>query len=170
MADGTLEARINQVNVLSLYESGTNTYDPSFVEKWDYIQKKLRCCGPAIGTGFRGYQGMASKKLFTNGCVPDSCCIKGCKSISGSSCKEQTVFNEIYNEACFDVMIRQFQKGSLRVFLLMISIGMAITAMVGIINVALAAAFVAQLHRRQKTWDVSQGQRDDPPMRMEDFQ
>ena len=47
--------------------------------------------------------------------------------------------------------------------LLMFAIGMAVTAIIGIVNVALAAAFVAQLIRKEKGFDLSQGVREQPP-------
>ena len=40
---------------------------------------------------------------------------------------------------------------------------MAVTAIIGIVNVALAAAFVAQLIRKEKGFDLSQGVREQPP-------
>ena len=50
---------------------------------------------------------------------------------------------------------------------------MAVTAIIGIVNVALAAAFVAQLIRKEKGFDLSQGVREQPPhhdtMRMDSF-
>ena len=56
--------------------------------------------------------------------------------------------------------------------LLFVSIGMAVTAIFGIVNVALAAAYVAQIMRKEKGFDFSQGVREDPPlttMRIDSF-
>jgi hypothetical protein len=53
---------------------------------------------------------------------------------------------------------------------LVVAIGIVATALAGIIAVALAAAFVAQMTRRAKRWDVNQGVRDTDILKMDAFE
>ena len=143
------------------YNEDKNT---EFRAKWDYIQREMRCCG----FGRRGFEEYGDK-------IPKACFINPADEVkpieTESACKEKDLFYRIYNEGCFEVMKRKYQK-RLPFLLLLISAGMAVTAIIGIVNVALAAAFVAQLVRKAKGFDVSQGEREAPPshMRMESFQ
>ena len=168
---GRLDTEVNNANtkVLAWYNPANNQYRPEFVAQWDHIQKKMRCCGTQ--GGFRDFSNMQNN--FTNHCVPDSCCIDKCDGMDHiSDCIESNIFHKVYNEPCLTLMRRQFSEGYLPLFLLMVSIGLLITAVIGIVNVALSAAFVAQLTRKAKTWDVSQGIREQPPsdnMRMDSF-
>ena len=141
------------------YNEDKNT---EFRAKWDYIQREMRCCG----FGRRGFEEYGDK-------IPKACFINPADEVKpiNPQNKEKDLFYRIYNEGCFEVMKRKYQK-RLPFLLLLISAGMAVTAIIGIVNVALAAAFVAQLVRKAKGFDVSQGEREAPPshMRMESFQ
>ena len=116
---------------------------------WDYIQQHLSCCG-----GFKwdsGYYDYKSAPIGRNESVPDSCCTKG--NIPGCGRNAflwgtQKVQSTIFAQGCVEIL----QKWLLMDIDPMISIYTAIgvsIAMVEIITVVLASAYVAQISRRQ---------------------
>ena len=163
---------INKVDdqARSWYTEVNHPKHTEFRTKWDYIQREMRCCGFGI-VGFEEYAN--TKNQYPSKCVPKACFIDPADeeiALPNSACEKMFLFDKIYNEGCFKVLKRKYQK-RLPFVLLLISAGMAVTAIIGIVNVALAAAFVAQLVRKAKGFDVSQGEREAPPshMRMESF-
>ena len=123
--------------------------DPEVTTNWDYIQQHLSCCG-----GFqwdRGYYDYKSAPIGINESVPDSCCTKG--NIPGCGRNAflwgtQKIQSEIFAQGCIEIL----QKWLLMDIDPMISIYTAIgvsIAMIEIITVVLASAYVAQISRRQ---------------------
>jgi hypothetical protein len=76
---------------------------------------------------------------------------------------------DIFTLGCLDILARLYRK-DLPMGTLVVAIGIVATALAGIIAVALAAAFVAQMTRRAKRWDVNQGVRDTDILKMDAFE
>lgn len=66
-------------------------------------------------------------------------------------------------------VLQKMYKEDLETGMFVVAVGIAITALACIVGVALASAFVAQLTRRSKRFEVSQGVRDNA-LNMSDFQ
>ena len=79
-------------------------YDPKFIENWNFIQKKFRCCG-FKSTGSLPY--FQYRDAFENNCVPKACCIneKDCKL---DRCTWQHAAIKVFNEGCLTVMQRRY--------------------------------------------------------------
>ncbi len=65
--------------------------------------------------------------------------------------------------------LNMMYKSDLSIGLLIIAIGMAITGVIGLAAVALASAFVAQITRRAKRMEISQGVRENTGMDLDDL-
>ena len=139
--------------------SSKTEYTGDFRSKWDALQKHLRCCG---GNNYLDFDNRLKPDL--NGdCVPKSCCINDeiCNR-SENNCKTAALnlFTQIYTAGCMTI-VENLYKTELDSGLLVYAIAIAIIALICVVAVALGFAFVAQLSRREKRYNVSQGMRTD---------
>ena len=82
-------------------------YDPKFIENWNFIQKKFRCCG-FKSTGSLPY--FQYRDAFENNCVPKACCINedNCNFTHDQCTENYDALQKIFNEGCLTVMQRRY--------------------------------------------------------------
>jgi hypothetical protein len=132
------------IQSLSLYQR-----DPSVTQSWDRMQTSLMCCGgDSWHTGYQNYQ---STPIGQNrDSVPDSCCInqiEGCgKGMFNLS--PQAIRQKIFVHGCVEVLRRLLENEVLAVIPIFAAVSLLV-ALLEIIVIALASAFVAQITRRR---------------------
>ena len=139
--------------------------------KWDNLQSSLRCCGADTYSNYGNIFGVTS-------CVPASCChnydgedSEVCTEKNSKVCPEQDMKDiKFYLEGCVDILKRMYRRKVDRVLFYYIS-GGTFLALMEIVVVALAFAYSAQIHRREKRereWapgeDVTKGGQEDHAM------
>ena len=129
--------------------------DTDFRDNYDYIQRKFRCCGfeNAINDFNQIILPNQKEQVLKACCIPNDDNKIECEKEDFEGIENNEYFEKIHNEGCFNVVKRKF-RNSLPKMLITGSIGMAVTAIIGIVNVALALAFVAQLNRKKRNWDI----------------
>ena len=134
----------------------------SVTTKWDDLQRDLHCCG---GNNYlTGYNDYRSTPIGINYSVPDSCCHEvheGCGRGIFSVSLEQ-VRNRIFVDGCMTLLKDQLEDDVLPMMIVYACVGV-ILALVELITVVLASAYVAQINRRQrreeKTWRINDDDR-----------
>jgi hypothetical protein len=132
--------------------------DASITAKWDELQRYLHCCG---GNGYLiGFNDYRSTPIGNNFSVPDSCCHEvheGCgRSIFNVS--PEQIRNRIFVNGCMTLLKDQLESDVLPMMIVYACVGV-ILALVELITVVLASAYVAQISRRrrreEKTWRIN---------------
>jgi len=121
--------------------------DDSVKYNWDWMQRDLRCCGSVnYESGFQSWDTILS------GSVPDSCCRKEtefCGKDKISSFTSQRAFIDlgIWKDGCLDILQLKISNEVVPMLLVYAGVG-ALLAIVELITVVLACAYVAQIGRR----------------------
>lgn len=128
-------------NELNKYES-----DTSIKAKWDNLQEDLQCCGANFYTDYSATF-LASKGSR----VPDSCCRR---DREGEDCgkgmldqNENQVRQEIYTDGCMERLKPKMEDDVVPIMIIYAVVGV-ILALMELITVVLACAYVAQITRR----------------------
>lgn len=132
--------------------------DYSITAKWDELQRYLHCCG---GNNYLiGFNDYRSTPIGQNFSVPDSCCHEpheGCGQGVFRLSHDQ-VRNKIFTNGCMTLLKDTLETDVLPMMIVYACVGV-ILALVELITVVLASAYVAQINRRQrreeKTWMIN---------------
>jgi len=132
--------------------------DDSVKGAWDSMQNQLRCCGGReYETGYQEW----SLALTSRDDVPDSCCHSVSESCGvGMIRKGNEVSSRenlgIWKDGCVQIL-KQKMRDDIKPFLMVYAGLGVLLALVELITVVLACAYVAQISRRvrrdQHTWD-----------------
>merc|ERR1712013_859230 len=126
--------------------------------KWDTLQRDFQCCGAFEKSGYNDWnQRISSNHLSTSNRlssnqnqIPDSCRIdehEGCaKSVVIT---DQTLFDQIYMHGCISIMRIRLTRDILPVLLAYIISGVVL-ALITIVTLVVAAAYVAAITRNEK--------------------
>lgn len=118
--------------------------------KWDEMQKELRCCG---GEKFDiGYQDWRTANIGLNKkSVPDSCCHDEKKDCGAGLAKVRVgeISLGIYKDGCIAILQSKLKTDIEPMMIAYACIGVVL-ALVELITVVLACAYVAQITRRKK--------------------
>jgi len=129
--------------------------NPSITAKWDDMQRDLHCCGAHQYTnGYKSYLGVPS--LNREKAVPDSCChepTEGCgKDIFRNINQAPQI---IFVDGCLEILQTKLEDDVVPMCVTYACIGVLL-AIVEIITVVLACAYVAQisrkLNREERMW------------------
>lgn len=122
---------------------------PAITDKWDDLQRDMHCCG---GNGFLiGYNDYRSTPIGDKFSVPDSCCqdeSEGCGVNLFKSSIEQ-IRNKIHTDGCLTLLTDRLESDVVPMMVIYAVIGVCL-ALLEVITVVLACAFVAQINRRNK--------------------
>jgi len=146
-----LEVRSNIEN--NKGESGIQKEFPLYEEsssvksKWDALQRDLHCCGGyRYGEGYLSWQGHIGQDGTD---VPDSCCQEfsdgcGSKVIGGNI---EVVRRRIFVDGCMEIIEDKLEDDVVPMMVVYACVGV-ILAIVELVSVVLACAYVAQINRR----------------------
>jgi hypothetical protein len=164
-------------------ENGMKLYlkvdDSRFRDNWNTIQHDFRCCGFRSGyTGGEDYLTLTSNALknFTivadERCVPESCCIQDEKDSGGVLCqkrdrqdcgktssktqKDTWKMKQVNIRPCPHVIQEMYDNILPNLFVFIGILG-GLNILVEVITIALASAFVAQIARRAKQYELGDG-------------
>jgi len=131
-------------DTLTKYET-----DSSVTSSWDKMQSRLMCCGGNNWhTGYTDYRGTSIGR--NDDSVPDSCCIipnEGCgRGVLRQAA--QTVQDKIFVHGCIEVLTRWLENEVVDLIPIYAAVSLGV-ALIEIITVALASAYVAQITRRR---------------------
>jgi len=130
--------------------------DESIRSSWDDMQRDLRCCGGVnYENGFQEWESVLQAKS-----VPDSCCHlerSGCGNRKIQQFTSENYFNlEIWKDGCLQILQVKMKNDVEPALMVYAGVGVLL-AIVELITVVLACAFVAQLGRRRRRelgqWD-----------------
>jgi len=136
---------------MKLYKS-----DPAVAAKWDALQTDMHCCG-ATG-GFKGFRNWDGRLDDSERSVPDSCC-RNQKKDCGKGMLDQDdedIRQDIYTDGCVEILKDKLKEEVVPMMWVYAGIGV-ILAIIEIISVVLAAAYVAQINRRTSRFNASFG-------------
>ena len=144
----------------------TNLYmtDVDFRGDWDNIQSDMRCCG--FGKDKLAFTVWTTDSHISelkkqnpedfNECFPKSCLIDDRQLITPTDCtnpQARMLYKKINMRGCLPILETMYQKKLPRIFLF-IEIYGALTIIAEITIVALASAFVGQITRRTKRYEM----------------
>lgn len=131
--------------------------DEGVKAEWDAMQSQLRCCGGReYGTGYTTW----TNKLDNKDDVPDSCCHadtreEGCgrgKITQGSGYGGRQDFG-IWKDGCLEILKQKMRDDIMPFLMIYAGLGVLL-ALVELITVVLACAYVAQIGRRiRRDWE-----------------
>ncbi|TRY78926.1 hypothetical protein TCAL_12183 [Tigriopus californicus] len=129
--------------------------DWSVSSKWDDLQADLHCCG---GNNFlTGYNDYRNTPIGKNFSVPDSCChnrVAGCGQ-GIFRFQEADIRNRIFLDGCLTILKDKLETDVIPMMIVYACIGVLL-AIVELITVVLACAYVAQITRKiqreEKMW------------------
>jgi len=145
----TIETTIPEARLIldDMQKYGREDY-PEVKENWDSMQSSLRCCG-----GMQYESGYTSwEAALTQRHVPDSCCHNIQEKCGENKIKirnTQNVDLGIWKDGCIEILQSMMRKDLLNFAFVYVAIGF-ILALVELITVVLACAYVAQINRRTK--------------------
>jgi len=141
----------NVVTDMERYESE----DDSTKANWDSLQSSLRCCGgKRYEFGFRSWD-----RVSINGTkghhVPDSCCheqTEGCgRGKIDKAVQARSNNIGIWKDGCIEILEVMLKRDLIEYPFAWVYIGVGlILALVELITVVLACAYIAQINRRQR--------------------
>jgi len=123
---------------------------------WDSLQSSLRCCGGKdYEVGFRSWDVVQVNGDFGKN-VPDSCChiyTEGCGrdkiTITETSARRNNI--GIWKDGCIEILEVMLKRDLIEYPFAWVYIGIGlILALVELITVVLACAYIAQINRRQR--------------------
>ena len=134
----------NVIDSLSLYHR-----DSSVASSWDKMQSRLMCCGGNNWhTGYTDYRGTPYGQNGDS--VPDSCCITPNENCGKGVLKQasQVIQDKIFVHGCIEVITRWLENEVVGLIPIYAAVSLGV-ALIEIITVALASAYVAQITRRR---------------------
>jgi len=142
----------NVVTDMERYESE----DKSTKANWDSLQSSLRCCGGKdYEVGFRSWDRVAIGGDAEGHHVPDSCChvyAEGCgrnKIDQAHQARHNNI--GIWKDGCIEILEVMLKRDLIEYPFAWVYIGVGlILALVELITVVLACAYIAQINRRQR--------------------
>jgi len=159
LRNGMMLPRFFQMRNKAVYdEMSLYWVDEDIKFKWDTLQRDFQCCGAFEKNGYTDWnQHVSSNHLSTSNRlpsnrnqIPDSCCIderEGCaKSVVIT---DQTLYDQIYLHGCISIMRIRLTRDILPVLLAYIISGVVL-ALITIVTLVLAAAYVAAITRNEK--------------------
>jgi len=120
-------------------------------EKWDDMQSNLRCCGgEKFDIGYQDWRSANSGKP-TSGSVPDSCCHDERENCGAGKAMSRAgeISLGIYKDGCIAIIKHKLQSDVEPLMIVYAGIGVLL-AIVELITVVLACAYVAQISRRKR--------------------
>jgi len=127
--------------------------DSTITENWDSMQENLRCCGGMhFEVGFNSWSGIL------DGDVPDSCCHDpkpGCGKNKIQSRQTTLALTDlhIWKDGCLEILQLKLKADVSPMLIIYTGVGVLL-AIVELITVAIACAYVAQINRRKKRSDM----------------
>ena len=120
--------------------------DYSITAKWDELQRYFHCCG--ANNYLTGYSDYRSTPIGQNFSVPDSCChvpSPGCGNWIFKESEDQ-IINKIYVGGCLTLLQYNLENDVVPMMVAYAVIGV-ILALIELITIVLASAYVAQITR-----------------------
>jgi len=115
---------------------------------WDSIQRDLHCCG-GKADGYAKWYGRLG--VGSGSIVPDSCCHDerdGCgKDIQGTGLSHEDISEIIYVLGCMEIIEDKLENDVVPMMVVYACVGVLL-AIIELICVVLAAAYIAQINRR----------------------
>jgi len=142
-----------------------NESEPWIRREWDELQTNLRCCGGMhYEVGFQDWSNMLCEEpnsANTRGCndVPDSCCHKpddvGCGRDKLGERNSIVALTDIgiWKDGCLEVLQQKMKDEVVPMLNVYTGVGVLL-AIVELITVAIACAYVAQINRRRRRSDM----------------
>jgi hypothetical protein len=123
--------------------------DHSITAKWDELQRYYHCCG--ANNFLTGYNDYRSTPIGRNFSVPDSCCHQQTTDCGYGIFKqsEDQIINKIFVNGCLTLLQYQLETDVVPMMVGYAVVGV-ILALVELITVVLASAYVAQITRRER--------------------
>jgi len=120
-------------------------------DKWDEMQKELRCCGGEhFENGYHDWRNTNEKSTLGQDDVPDSCCHEYKQGCGKGKLKQASNTNlGIYRSGCVAILIVKLEDEVVPLMLVYTCVGVLL-AIVELVTVALACAYVAQISRRKR--------------------
>ena len=127
--------------------------DSTVRHNWDAMQRDLRCCGAKnFDTGFTDWRNILQDN------VPDSCCHHEEYQCGVDKQRRNKVWTDlqIWRDGCLEILQIKIRSEVLVVLVVYMMVGVAM-AVLELVTVAVACAYVAQITRRirHKTRDMS---------------
>jgi len=132
------------VDALSMYQ-----IDSSVTKTWDDMQSRLMCCGGNNWIiGYKDYSGTPFGQEDDS--VPDSCCINPHEGCGQGILHKGTIAvqDKIFVHGCIEVLTRWLENEVVNLIPIYAAVSLGV-ALIEIITVALASAYVAQITRRR---------------------
>ena len=127
--------------------------DSSVQARWDDLQIDMHCCGAT--NGYNGYNDWNNRGLDNS--VPKSCCrTTNCNVDNILTKDDEDIRQTIYTDGCLDILKDKLENEVVPMMWVYAGIGV-ILAIIEIISVVLAAAYVAQINRRSSQFNASFG-------------
>lgn len=127
--------------------------DASVKAKWDNLQSDLHCCG---GHGFTDGYTKWFDRLQDGSAVPDSCChkkVEGCGKGIKNKRSNDNVREIIYVHGCMEIIKDKLEDDVVPMMVGYAGLGVVL-AIIELICVVLACAYVAQIRRSKPTNDT----------------
>jgi len=149
--------RFFQSRQKDVYEEMSHYWEDEDIKfKWDTLQRDFQCCGAFNKNAYADWeQRIRSSSTLRRGNnlqrtgVPDSCCIDEVEGCANSvDLTEQSLYDKIYMHGCFFIMQNRYDRDILPVLLAYI-ISSVVLALITMITLVLAAAFVAAITRNE---------------------
>jgi len=145
-----LRYRINTERVHG-FEQNMRLYgeDDTIKDNWDSMQRDLRCCGGLhYETGFNDWGSIMS------GDVPDSCCHEerdecGREKITNAASNPSLTDLHIWKDGCLEILQLKLRNDVVPMLIVYAGVGVLL-ALVELVTVVLACAYVAQISRRRR--------------------
>lgn len=124
--------------------------DDTVTYNWDWMQRDLRCCG-----GINYDNGFTDWDSILGGSVPDSCCHQvsdhcGHDIITRSQSNANVFLDlNIWKDGCIEILMVKMRNDVVPMLMVYAGVGV-ILAIVELITVVLACAYVAQISRRDR--------------------
>jgi hypothetical protein len=124
---------------------------PEMAGKWDMMQSMLRCCGgsESMNIGHQDYQTASFFQRKHPNAVPDSCCKISKPGCGSGKLSDNEIDSDIYKDGCVAVLA-ELLKNQVALVMKIYSIVGSMMALLELVTVVLASAFVAQISRRIK--------------------
>ena len=129
---------------LNQYWEVSDRYSRKISESWDTMQRHLHCCG------VKTYKDWKNTRDGVGDDVPDTCCFDEKNRCGIDVIKEQASenYDRIYMTGCFE-MLKDWMEEDVEPLIDVYAALGAITAIIELVAIALAAAYTAQITRKQ---------------------
>lgn len=132
--------------------------DESIQYKWDTLQRDFQCCGALnLRTGFQDWDRVNQdiRNTVRRRGVPNSCCLvesEGCGEHDTDIFTDQLAYEKIHIHGCLAIMKERLNRDVEPLLLTYIG-SCVVLALLSIISLVLASAFVASINRKEKGQD-----------------